>query len=335
MLLRFIRSLLVVCLLSTSPMVLMGDVSASEDFLSVEMKFVNSADWVSTLQTGDVLLSESSDAMDFMVLLLYPRFSPFFHVGVVEVGEDKKVYVHDANGELKKLGSGDAPSDYIGGRVKRASLEEFVQEARTVSWFRPTAGFNKARLLDYLNLHSTQSTPFDPYFNSSDHTKLYCTEFVALAFAQAGGGHVKALPMRVNKSAEVVLDWMKVRDRQLIPAYVLVDPKSWLGTVSYDYSRSGLFADRSVKYELYRRFTANQKVGNVMDFGSASVEFRDYVEAFRERAYASLESRPDRDTLSAQVIFKMVHQLADDMLGRLGQNESMPVCQIDLHACAR
>jgi hypothetical protein len=143
--------------------------------------------------------------------------------------------------------------------------------------------------------------------------------------------------MRRNASAQMLLDWMKVSSNTLVTADSLVHPGRWKGTVSLDYSLAGIVIDRSIKYELYRRFTANQKIGNILDFSSLrSVDFRSYIEQFRDRAYQVMDT-PTLETMQARDIFNTVHALADDMLGAHpdSNGNNMPACAIDLSACAK
>lgn len=300
----------------------------------VDMKDGGEA-WEARLQAGYVLVTESSDPMDFLVLLLYPKFSPFFHIGIVEVDDDQGVYVYDANGELgKTLMGGEAPSDFITGKVKRSTLADFLVNAGTVNIFSPPSPVDRMRLLAYMK--SQQGVAFDPYFDATDHSKLYCSELVALAVEGAGGGRYQPLPMRSNRSMQAILDWMKIKDRRLIPAYSLVEPMDWLGTVSHDFSQQGIIASRAIKYQLYRRFAADQTVGAIVSIESSTdVAFRDYVKQFMNKAYQSVDVL--EATVQPKVIFDSVHKLADEAFGAYPDplGGRMPPCQIDLRVCTK
>lgn len=296
-----------------------------------------SSNWKAGLKTGQLLLTESPKPLNFLILTMYPQFSPFFHVGIVEV-DNGQIFVYEANGEVDKLsviaglGGDRAPSDFITGHVKKVTLDAFLAESRTISVFNPLPAANIQNLISFASRHASAKTPFDAYFDSADHSRLYCSEFVALALDNAGSGGNFLVQMRDNNSLQKVLTWMKVPNRTIIPAYKLVSLKNWVGTVSLDFSELELQIDRAIKLELYQRFSANQKVGNVVNLGGND-DYVKEIKQFRKVAFALFANQ--KTHLSADEIVKKVRHAADNVLGPMHDRYRTPYsrCSINLSNC--
>lgn len=316
-----------------------GAIFAAEPSRSVIFSAQNNVthqDWEKELKTGDILLTESPKPTNFLILAMYPEFSPFFHVGIVEV-EGDDIFVYEANGEINKLSAlaglaGGVPSDSITGNVRKTPLDIFLAESRTVSIFSPSSSANIPALINFSDLHTKMKTPFDAYFDSTDSTRLYCSEFVSLALKDAGVKGNYLVKMRYNPSLQKILDWMKVADKSIIPVYKLVSLKSWVGTVSLDFSELELQVDRAIKLELYQRFSSNQKVGNVVNFGRDD-DYVSEIKQFRQVAFALFEHQ--KESLSVDEIVRKVRGAADDVLGTMDDRYRIPYsrCSISLKNC--
>ena len=319
-----------------------GAVFASESIRSVTFSTQNNVahqQWKSKLQTGQILLTESPKPTNFLILAMYPEFSPFFHVGIVEV-EEGNIFVYEANGEINKLSvmaglvGGSVPSDSITGYVKKTPLDVFLSESRTISIFSPPPQADIQALVNFSYYHAKAKTPFDAYFDAADSTRLYCSEFVSLALRAAGVKGDFLVKMRNNPSLQKIREWMKVRDVSIIPGPKLVSPRNWLGTVSLDYSELELQVDRAIKLELYQRFSANQKVGNVVNFGGDD-DFVSEIKQFRQIAFALFEKQ--KTGVSADEIVKKVRGAAYNILGTMDSKYRVPYsrCSINLKNCSR
>lgn len=293
--------------------------------------------WKQALKTGHILLTDSPKPTNFLILAMYPEFSPFFHVGIIEV-EGDNIFVYEANGEINKLSAmaglagGSAPSDSIIGHVKKTPLDVFLSESRTISIFSPPPQADIQALVNFSDYHAKSRTPFDAYFDAADSTRLYCSEFVSLALRTAGVKGNFLVKMRNNPSLQKVRNWMKVPDNSIIPGYKLVSPGSWVGTVSLDYSELELQVDRAIKLELYQRFSANQKVGNVVNFGGDD-DFVKEIKQFRQIAFALFEKQKGR--ISVDEVVRKVRSAADSILGTMNDRYRMPYsrCSINLKNC--
>jgi hypothetical protein len=125
-------------------------------------------------------------------------------------------------------------------------------------------------------------TEFDPYFDWRDHTRLYCTEFAALALH--AGGRQLPTPVRVrdNASLRVALDWLKVRAPAIVTAGSLTDGAERVALISRRLTAREVEAYFAAKRELHRRFTDDQKIGNIWSWSWRGLQLRPQVEAFLE-----------------------------------------------------
>ncbi len=298
----------------------------------VNVKLVNSpspSKWGVPLETGQIVVTESPIPINTLYLLLYPQYSPFIHVGIVDVsGGDVGVY--EASGTYK-LGMGSAPpTDNISGHVRRISLDDYLQEnGGTATFYQPPAGVDMSKVLAYAQHHVDSKTPFDPYFNYRDRSSLYCSEFVAAAFEAGGVPAYSTVPMKPNRSTQVVMAWLKVNDRDILPVDRLTSTARWLGTISQTYTLTELKVDRTVKAELYQRFTDNQKLGNILAWEGMNVAFQPPVAQFKEQAFAAFDK--DEFYTAEQVLHK-VGELADESLGDFDAG-NISECKIDFSHC--
>ena len=322
--------MLAVCFLFSS---LSVSVNAATPITShVNAQLANStgySKWGIPLATGQIVVTESPVPINTLYMLLYPEFSPFIHVGIVEVNKDN-AYVYESSGEYK-LGIGDhPPTDNVSGHVRRITLEQYITESGgTVSFYTPPKGVDLTQVLQYAQTHTTAKTPFDAYFNYTDRSKLYCSEFVAAAFEAGGSPAYRTVPMKLNPSLQTVVNWLKVKDRTILPVHQLVAAQKWVGTVSQTHTLTELKIDRATKAELYQRFTANQKLGNILAWGGTGMYFQPPITEFKDQAFAAFDqSKP----YSAEQVLTKVGELADTYLG-LFDTRNMSICKIDFSRC--
>lgn len=305
--------------------------NAKADLATVQAKMVdNSTEWGFPLQTGQIVVSESSAPINLIYLLLYPEFSTFVHVGILEVTKEGH-FVYDAGGTYKLGGGAAPPTDNVSGYVKKSSFSDFLEDVGgTVSIYAPPVGIDLDAVIAYAKQQVAGHTPFDAYFNYTDHSRLYCAEFVAQALEAGGVYPYSTVPIKPNASMRVVLDWLKVRDEKILPVYQLLKANNWVGTLSKTDTLTELEVDRAVKYELYRRFTPDQKLGNVLDWGGLGVELQHPIIQFRQAAFTSFDKQK---LYTVADIGKKVSQLADVYLGDFLGGKSIPECKIDFSRC--
>lgn len=86
--------------------------------------------------------------------------------------------------------SGGRPTDAIRGAIERVALGDFLRKNEFVAFYDPPSQVDRARMIAFAGQHHRARTPFDTYFDASDRSRLYCTEFVAAALWHSGAGPV-------------------------------------------------------------------------------------------------------------------------------------------------
>lgn len=284
--------------------------------------------WGLPLKTGQIVVTESPEPINTIYMLLYPQFSPFIHVGILEL-EDDQAYVYESSGEYKLGLDNKPPTDHVEGYVRRIPLTQYISEyGETVSFYQPPNA-DLSKVLQQAKQHADAKTPFDAYFNYTDRSRLYCSEFVAHAFEAGGAPAYRTVPMQLNASMQTIVSWLKVKDRAILPVEQLIAHSNWVGTISTKYTLTELKADRAVKAQLYQRFTSNQKLGNILAWGGTSVSFQPAVANFKQQALTAFDKN---QTYSAAQVASKVSELADQYLGKF-EIRNIALCKLDFSLC--
>lgn len=262
------------------------------------------------LESGQIIVTSSGDALDVFIGLLTPEYNPYVHAAVISL-ENGKPYVYEAFGRHWLNPFAASPTDAVSGRIKRVPLFHFLKRYEYIEVWDP-AGVDKASVVAFARSHFRRKTPFDPHFDAGDSAALYCTEFVALALEAGGGMPVAPIANRVNRSARILLDWLGIPDR-LIQADSLVAGGKQIATLSLVRTRTEITIADEVRREIHRRFTCDQKVGNVFQLTGATVLFREPVQKFSDAArllFNTTETPQD-----GRIVRNAVRELANHHFG--------------------
>jgi len=264
------------------------------------------------VRTGQILVSEQGTPNSLFLSLLVAENRPFVHSAVVVV-EDGWPVVYEANGRLRPGIGGRPPTETLQGGVRRLDLATFLTRNRFIALYDLPAGADPARIAAFAQASHRRQVPFDPYFDGTDPSRVYCSEFVALALAAGGVGQDTTLPLTPNASVGVILDWLGIRTPGIIPPASLVAGFPRVGLFSREDSPAQMHAWFAVKAELHRRFTPDQKLGNVLQFNSwRGLRFPPEVAGFMDAANtaaAGWTGLPDLE------IDQRVRALAGEWLG--------------------
>ena len=117
----------------------------------------------------------------------------------------------------------------------------------------------------------------------------------------------------------MIADWLQLRADSLIPAGTLVEHSERVALISKRHSPAQFSAWFSLQQELHRRFTADQKVGNVLSFSTfTGLRFQPPVhEVIRSVDRAAR----DWDNLTEAEIDARVRQIATERLGPWSRNK--------------
>ena len=176
-------------------------------------------------------------------------------------------YVYESNGQIQPTWSG-PPTAAVGGGVRRMTLDWFVANQSYIAIYTPPAGSDPARIVDFARQSHARYIRFDPWFDLGDASRMYCTEFVARALAAGDAPPVRTSGMTRNPSLRVLTDWLQLRADAIIPAAALIEHGKRVALISRHYSPAQFTAYFALKQELHRRFTPDQKIGNVLSFSA-------------------------------------------------------------------
>jgi hypothetical protein len=258
------------------------------------------------LQSGQLIVSDSGEADSLLMSMLGEQYTAYGHAGIISI-ENGKAYVYEGYALLWPFLSG-PPTDAMRGYIRRVTLEQYVGRQHVTAMFDPGPGVDKAAVVAFARARHEDGTQFDPYFDWHDHTRLYCTEFAALALN--AGGQPLPTPVRVrdNPSLRVALDWLKVRAPEIVTAGSLTEGAERVALISKTLTAREVEAYFAAKRELHRRFTADQKLGNVWSWSWRGLQLRPQVAAFLEASRLWPHETAD--------------ELADDWLGAFVQSDS-------------
>jgi hypothetical protein len=268
------------------------------------------------IRSGQLVVSEQGSPLGLLMSLLIADASPWIHVGIIAI-EAGVPYLYESNGQIRPTWSSDPPTATVGGGVRRLSLEWFVANQSYIAIYAPPAGADPARIVEFARQSHARHIPFDAWFDLDDASRMYCTEFVALALAAADAPPVRTSAMNPNPSIRVLADWLQVRADTIIPANALIEHSERIALISKHHSPAQFMAWFSLKQELHRRFTADQKVGNALSFSAfTGLGFQTPVgDVIRSVDRAAR----DWGTLTEPEIDARVRQIAGETLGPWSQ----------------
>lgn len=272
------------------------------------------------LRTGQVVLSEAVGAYSLLFSLGPARSYDFTHAGIL-VMEDGEPFVYEMTGEYK-LGFGDRPTDGIEGTCRRVPLLEYSRGYLFVEIFDPPAGVDPAKVGAWAQAQLRDGTPFDAYFDWAEHEALFCTEFVQLALEAGGAPPLKELvPVRQQPSLQRLLKWAGVANERCLPAGLYADPERTAAALGLFPTRTAAECYFAAKAELHRRFTDDQKLGNLFEMtGLADVTIRGSVYLFLQDASRLLHgTQPGPDEIRAAV-----QAMADERFGVVQERAGAP-----------
>lgn len=242
------------------------------------------------IASGQIVLSDQGRADSLLVAFIADEFAPYVHAGVIAV-EDGEAYVYEAFATLRPQ-LGGPPTDALVGRIQRRSLADYLDRMRFAALYEPPAHVDGRAVAEYAQAQYRQRTRFDPYFDDRDAERLYCTEFVARALEAGGAPPAHSSPISTNRSLGVALAWLRMEAPTVLPAGTLVPDEQRVALLSREFTPSQVNAYFEIKRELHRRFTADQKLGNVFRWSWGGLKLRKNVGAFMQEGMDLAKSTP-------------------------------------------
>ncbi len=236
-----------------------------------------------TLRPGQIVVADGLDAISVLISLATTEFRPFSHSGILVI-EDGDPYIYESIGKYA-FWQRETPTDVTTGEVTRTEFAKFLKRQRHVEIYEPPDHVDRGAVVAFARKSLIDKVPFDAHFGL-DRDRYYCTEFVAYAL-EAGGHRIDPIPFRDNASLAVLRRWLGIREPSMIPPGALVDQENYVGTITSFPSRTTYHAFSAAKMELHRRFTEDQKLGNVFVVTNNRLDLRPAVQTFVENAMAA------------------------------------------------
>lgn len=267
------------------------------------------------LRAGQLVLSESPPPHSLLFGLGTEEFFPFTHAAVIAIDEATgEPQVIDTAAEYKP-GFARTPADALSGGPRRQPFVQYVAANLYVEVVEPASHVDRIKMAKRLDQLWQQKVPFDPYWDLSEHERLFCTEFVADILVSGGATPPSPVPLTRNPSLLAALRWFGVRGETSLPAAVLVGSSGRKVAAFSTWRHAGASrAYLEAKRELHRRFTHDQQIGNLLSLHGADVRVRPEVQAFLNLA-AKRYDNAQSDALSEQEMRQGVQALATQTLG--------------------
>jgi hypothetical protein len=232
------------------------------------------------LASGQIIVSEHTGATSLFLALVTEDFAPYLHTGVIAI-EAGRPYVYEAMGALLPMPWA-RPNAHVGGGVQRVTLDVFLARGGIFAIYDPPADVDRGVLVEFANMRWRERFPFDGHYDALDPAKYYCVEFVARALEAAGSAPVRATPLSRNPSMRVALEWLDIRGPGLLQAGTIVARERRVALISRGLTETEIERYFVLKRELHRRFTPDQRLGNVVSWSHQKLRLRPRVAEYFE-----------------------------------------------------
>lgn len=267
------------------------------------------------LRTGQLVLTEAPGSLSYVIALIPENFYAFTHGGIVSV-EDGQPYVYDVSGELATIPTEQLVLANVKGAMRRTPFLEYVAPNLYAEVHDLPAGVDGRKVAAFARTKFQERAEFDAFFDYTEHSRLFCTELLALAL-EAGGAPPRAL-VRTNRNGSIqrAMEWLAVPTDTVLPAGAFAEGAPYVGAFGQFESRSAAYSYFEAKREFHRRFKRGQRLGYAFSLRSTgSVEIRPEVELFFLRASHLFDGEPSPPLPGDARIALTVRRLADDMFG--------------------
>lgn len=265
----------------------------------------------SPFRTGQIILSEAPGPYGILFTFAPERFFRFTHSALVITDPDGQPFVYDMSAEFKPTLARD-PAGSLVGSIRRTPLADYVGMYLYVEVFEPPPNVERTRVEARVKELLARKVEFDAGWDYYDHSRMFCSEFVVDALAAGGAPRPPLVPLTHNPSLRAVLTWFGVTAVESLPAAALPRERR-VAAFSVWPNRACAEAYLEAKRELYRRFTPEQNIGNLLELDRYDVRLRPTVAEFLQRApelYLEARGEPPEAELCARVA-----ALAAEVLG--------------------
>ena len=277
------------------------------------------------IKSGQLVLTESPDSTSFVFPLIVKKFYPFTHVAIISV-EEGQPFVYDVTGSVKTFPIKSRLMDNVTGKMYRRPLFEYIAPNLYAEIYDPPPGADGEKIAAFARQKYKEGVEFDAYFDSHDHTKLFCSELTAMAIESAGGGLTPVEASNPNPSVVEGMKWLGVPPGEALPVYRFASPDRYIGSLGQFTSRTQAWSYFEGKHEIHRRFTADQRMGFVFsldDYGRIGV--RPEISQFVARCAHMYDADPSPPLPGDPRIERDCRKIADETFGPLDETTPLPV----------
>jgi hypothetical protein len=262
-------------------------------------------------ETGQILLSEAPGPHGILFTLAPNRFFRFTHSAMIVLDEQGEPYVYDMSAEFKPTLATNPPDSLHGG-VRKTSIADYVGIHLYVEVFDPPTGVDRRKMAQKVLEIEQAGVDFDAHWDFDDDRALFCSEFIVDVLEAGGAPRPPLVGLTENASLRKVLTWFGVTSIESLPAAALPREKLVAAFSRWPTRASGT-AYLEAKRELYRRFTPDQSIGDLLELDGLDVKLRPPIAELLDRApllYVKATEAPGEAEIRARI-----QQLAAEVLG--------------------
>jgi hypothetical protein len=262
-------------------------------------------------ETGQILLSEAPGPHGILFTLAPNRFFRFTHSAIIVLDDRGEPYVYDMSAEFKPTLATTPPESLHGG-VRKTSLADYVGIHLYVEIFDPPTGVDRQKMAKKVLEIERAGVDFDAHWDFANDEKLFCSEFIVDVLEAGGAPRPPLVGLTENQSLRRVLEWFGVSTVESLPAAALPREKL-VAAFSRWPTRASATAYLEAKRELYRRFTPDQRIGDLLELDGLDVNLRPPIAELLDRApllYVSASEEPPEAEIRARI-----QGLANEVLG--------------------
>lgn len=264
------------------------------------------------LRSGQILVSNNKTPLSFFITLTDQEYHPYTHAGIISI-EGGKPYLYHAVAKLKLLVRGSL-TDKTKGGIERLPLKTFMQDKAVVAIYRLASAELEKSIADFAVKSYQEKLPYDALFDEKDSSKVYCSEFIVRAMESVDSTPFVLRPRSRHPSIDAVYKGLGIQSVHHYFVRDLLTNASRVGLFSQSLTQAQIEIYFALRKELYRRFTPDQKIGNIMTWTGTGLVFRDAVTVFLERGI-----RQDfRPRYAHETLQQWVAALANDVFGPVG-----------------
>jgi hypothetical protein len=247
----------------------------------------------SPFRTGQIVLSEAPGPYGILFTLAPDRFFRFTHSALIVTDEHAEPFVYDMSAAFKPT-LATTPEGSLFGGIRRTPLADYIGMHLYVEIFEPPINVDPNNVAAKVRELVARHVEFDAAWDFHDRRAMFCSEFVVEALAAGGAPIPPLVPLTRNRSLRAVLTWFGVRSSESLPAAALPRGRRVAGFAVWP-KRAMAEAYLEAKRELYRRFTVDQNIGNLLELDRYEVTLRPPVAEFLDGApklFATAQGMP-------------------------------------------